>query len=162
MSPLIQGLTIGLLLLPLVFAIAAWVTQQAGLAGVALFLGVLYAGVWFGCRPTYFQVTDRDLTIVFPVWQRSVPIVTVTAVRQIGPTEFRQRFGSALRVGVGGLWGGFGWLWTSRGGWVEFYVSRTDHLVLIERSGHLPLLITPRSPQHFIGVLGISCDRGAP
>jgi hypothetical protein len=30
-----------------------------------------------------------------------------------------------LRIGVGGLWGVFGWLWTRRG-LVEVYVSRTD------------------------------------
>lgn len=47
-----------------------------------------------------------------------------------------------MRIGIGGLWGGFGWLWPGRG-LVNFYVSRSDGLVLIERMSARPLLITP-------------------
>lgn len=159
MSPLVRNLTIGLLLLPVILAIAALVLWQWELAGIALLIAVLYAGVWFGCRPVAFEVNDHDLVIVFPVWQRRLPLATITAVQPISSAGFLQRFGWVLRVGVAGLWGGFGWLWTSRKGWVEFYVSRTEDFVLIERSGGIPLLLTPRSLDHFVGVLGAKCDR---
>jgi hypothetical protein len=57
------------------------------------------------------------------------------------------------RIGVGGLWGGFGWLWTTRRGLVEFYVSRADGMVLIERRGARPLLITPADPEKLLRAL---------
>lgn len=59
-----------------------------------------------------------------------------------------------MRIGAGGLWGGFGWLWTSRKGMVEFYVSRTDGFVLITRPNHLDILITPSTPEAFLEKAG--------
>ncbi|MEW5742564.1 MAG: hypothetical protein AB1938_26840, partial [Myxococcota bacterium] len=59
------------------------------------------------------------------------------------------RFGWALRVGVGGLFGGFGWLYTSKG-WVEMDISRTDGLVLLTFSNRIPLLVSPEAPAGFI------------
>ncbi|WP_448572583.1 hypothetical protein, partial [Trichothermofontia sp.] len=100
MSPLIRNLTIGLLLLPVGFAIAALLQPQGELAGVALVLVILYAGVWLGCRPVAFEVTDRDLVIVFPVWQRRLSLATITAAQPMSATAFAQRFGWAVRVGV--------------------------------------------------------------
>lgn len=116
MSPLIRGLTIGLLFLPVVLVGVALLQQNGGLVGVALLLVLLYAGVWLGWRPVCCQVTARELAIVFPVWQRLIPLTTITNIRLLGQHEFQIRCGSALRVGVGGLWGGFGGLWTSRAG----------------------------------------------
>ena len=59
----------------------------------------------------------------------------------------------AGRIGVGGLWGGFGWLWTRGRGMVEFYVSRTDGLVIVERRGGRALLFTPQDPEEFVDAL---------
>jgi hypothetical protein len=70
----------------------------------------------------------------------------------------RKELGWAIRVGVGGLWGAFGSLWTSRRGSVEVYVSRTDGLVWIERRVGRPLLITPTNPEGFLRALGIAAD----
>jgi hypothetical protein len=58
-----------------------------------------------------------------------------------------------MRVGAGGLWGGFGWLWTQRRGIVQMYISRTDGFVWIERIGDRPWLITPDEPEKFVRAL---------
>jgi hypothetical protein len=50
-------------------------------------------------------------------------------------------------------WGGFGLLWTSRGGLVDFYISRTDRIVIVERKSGRPLLITPERPEQFVAAL---------
>jgi hypothetical protein len=51
---------------------------------------------------------------------------------------------------VGGLWGTFGWLWTSRAGLVDVFVTRTDGLVLVTSREARPLLITPADPDAFV------------
>jgi hypothetical protein len=143
MSPLVRGLTIALLLLPVGFAAAA----LAGAAAMwipALLLVLLEVGVWLGARPTRFDVAPGRIEIHFPAWTRSIG--DVRAARAVTVRELGEAYGLMLRVGVGGLWGGFGWLWTTRGGLVEFYVSRTDGLVLIERRSGRPLLLTPDDP----------------
>jgi hypothetical protein len=57
------------------------------------------------------------------------------------------------RVGAGGLWGGFGWLWTEKRGIVQMYVSRTDRFVWIERGAERPWLISPENPEAFVRLL---------
>jgi hypothetical protein len=44
-------------------------------------------------------------------------------------------------------------LWTSRGGLVDFYISRTDRIVIVERKSGRPLLITPERPEQFVAAL---------
>lgn len=117
---------------------------------VSLALIALYGAIWLGCRPSHFVVSPGSLEIVFPCWRRSLPMADVSGIRLINPVALRQEFGWAARIGVGGLWGGFGWLWTSRQGLLEFYVSRLDGLVLIERRLGKDLLITPECPSRFV------------
>jgi hypothetical protein len=150
MSPLIKGLTFVVWLIPLVFGILTLVLHEWLMGVVFLFLIALYGAVWLGCRPSHFVVSHNRLEIVFPVWQRKIPIQTINGIRILNPDGFRQEFGWAMRIGVGGLWGGFGWLWTSRQGMLEFYISRTDSFILIERSRGNSLLITPEQPTQFI------------
>jgi hypothetical protein len=57
-----------------------------------------------------------------------------------------------MRVGVGGLWGGFGWLYTSKG-LLGLYVSRTDRLVLVRLRTGRPLLVTPEGDERFVAAL---------
>lgn len=59
----------------------------------------------------------------------------------------------SIRIGAGGLWGAFGWLWTTKRGIVQMYVSRTDRFVWIERAGERPWLITPENPEEFVRTL---------
>lgn len=147
MSPLIRWLTIGLWLLPLGFVLGGLLSGQVLSWAIAVFLLILYGAVWLGCRPSQFVLSETSLEIQFPLWRRRIPLRTVTNIRRIDKDEFYQQFGLALRVGVGGLWGGFGWLWTARGGWLEFYISRSDRFVLVERSKGNSLLITPHDPE---------------
>ncbi len=153
MSPLIFWLTAFCLALPVGFAAAGAVSGQnvilALLGGVAGLLLLLYAAVFLGTRPASFDVDSQALTVRFPVWRRRIPRASILAVEAVDQAELNRRFGMLLRVGVGGLWGGFGWLWSKRS-WVEFYISRTDGFVLVTREGALPLLITPDDPVAFM------------
>jgi hypothetical protein len=74
-------------------------------------------------------------------------------VRLIDRDELRREVGWGMRVGAGGLWGGFGWLWTTRRGIVQMYVSRLDRFVWIERGSERPWLITPDRPESFVAAL---------
>jgi hypothetical protein len=57
-----------------------------------------------------------------------------------------------MRIGAGGLWGGFGWLYT-RKGLLDLYVSRTDRFVLVRRRIGRPLLLTPERDEAFVDAL---------
>jgi hypothetical protein len=101
-----------------------------------------------------FEVAADGLRIRFPLRTRAVPAREIAGVRLISGAAFREEFGFAVRIGVGGLWGGFGWLWTAKRGLVELYVSRLDGLVLVERSrGAAPLLLTPTDPEELVEAL---------
>lgn len=142
-----------LLALPLIFSVNAWLTGVTQLAALVPVLLLLYALVWLWWRPRGFAISGgqlrirmplRDITQSLPLWQRA-------EVLSIG--ELRHRYGTAVRVGAGGLWGGFGWLWTRRGGWLRLYVSRTNQLVLIEWRKGPPWLISPARPNDFVAAL---------
>ena len=116
-------------------------------------MGALYAWIWLRWRPSGFEVSADGLTIRFPLGRRQVVARDIASVRVLAVATFREEFGLALRIGVGGLWGGFGWLWTSQRGLVEFYISRLDGFVLVERRAGRPLLVTPQSPEELVDAL---------
>lgn len=154
MSLGILALTLLLGALPVAFVVAAFAVPLGGFLLVALFLLIIYGGIWFAWRPTGFVIRDdQRLEIRFPVRRRWLELHSERRVRQLSPAEFQQEMGWAVRVGAGGLGGGFGWLWTQRRGWVEFYISRGDGLVLLEQPGALPLLVTPAQPEAFVELL---------
>jgi hypothetical protein len=156
MSPLIRALTLVLLALPLAFAVLAATSHGAVRSPalvVAALLGVLYAAVWLFYRPRGFSVSPREVKIEWPLRRRSIARVEIVSARLVSARDVKQELGFCMRIGVGGLWGGFGWLWTSRRGLVDFYVSRTDELVLIERRAGRPLLITPDRAADFVRAL---------
>jgi len=146
MSPAIRWLTVGLWLLPPGLGLAGLVTGRPWAVVAFLVLTSLYGAVWIGCRPAGFRVTPAGLEVAFPAWTRSIPAASLAGARVLSSGDFHREFGVALRIGVGGLWGGFGWLWTRRRGLVEFYVSREDGLLLVERRDGRPLLLTPDDP----------------
>jgi hypothetical protein len=145
MAPAIRWLTRALLALPAGFALAA-IAWQTVLWLPAVLLVVMYTSVWIWWRPVRFEVGPDGLTLVFPARRRFVPTAQIAGAECVSAARLRERFGTQLRVGAGGLWGGFGWLW-SRRGWTEFYVSTLDDFVLIERRGRIPLLISPQRPE---------------
>jgi hypothetical protein len=153
MAPFIRWLTWGLCALPVAFVVAGVSGQSlAPMLGVGLFLCLLYAAVWVWWRPSRFELSEDGLALVFPGRRRLVPASQIAAVQAVTSAQLRERFGVLLRVGAGGLWGGFGWLW-SRRGWLEFYVSTLSGYVLVERRGRMPLLISPEHPARFVAAL---------
>jgi hypothetical protein len=87
------------------------------------------------------------------MWSRNIPIERVSNIRIITAKTFMKEFGWAIRIGAGGLWGGFGWLWTKNKGFVEFYISTTNYLVIIEHSNKKNLLITPNNPEQMLKII---------
>ena len=152
MDFLMRLLTLALLTLPPLF-LAIAVLGNRWLLIPAAFLVALYIWIWLWFRPTRFIVHPRVLEIVWPVRRRTIPREDVVAVRLLDKHELRREVGWAMRGGAGGLWGGFGWLWTQKRGIVRMYISRTDGLVWIERRDDRPWLITPERPEAFVRAL---------
>jgi len=155
MSPAILILTLFLLLLPLAFFVAAY-GRHRFFALPALFLVFIYAWIWLWFRPTEFLVGPTDLEVIWPLRRRKIPRATITGVRRLDRSEVRRETGWALRVGAGGMGGGFGLLWTARRGIVRMYVSRLNDFVWIERGREQPWLLTPEQPESFVRALSSS------
>jgi hypothetical protein len=115
-----------------------------------LLVSLIYAWVWLRFRPTAFVINPNTLEVIWPLKQRQIPRAGIRDVRLISRAELKREIGWTARVGAGGLWGGFGWLWTQRWGIVQMYVSRTTDLVWIARGSERPWLITPERPEEFI------------
>ena len=147
-----RRVTMVLAALPLAFGIVALFGSPL-LGGPALLLVLIYAWVWTRFRPTAFVVRPRVLEVIWPLKRRELRRDQITAVRLIDRQELRREVGWGMRVGAGGLWGGFGWLWTERRGIVQMYISRLDHLVWIERGRERPWLVTPDQPEAFVSAL---------
>ena len=159
MSQLIVVLTAVVLALPVVFIVAGLLRPvRFVLLGAAAFVVVMCVAVWLFARPTRFEVSSGELALIWPLRRRVIVRTNIASARVIGRGELKKEIGWAVRVGVGGLWGAFGSLWTARRGSVEVYVSRTDGLVWIERRVGRPLLITPANPEGFLRALGIAAE----
>jgi hypothetical protein len=152
MCPFLRPLTIVLLLLPVVFVVAG-VAGPHALLLAALVLLLTYGWIWSRFRPTTFVVHADSLEVIWPLKRVRIPRDGISSVRQVGRQELRRAVGWGMRVGAGGLWGGFGWLWTSRRGIVQMYVSRLDRFVWIERGKERPWLITTERTEEFVAAL---------
>ena len=153
MSGLILGLTTMLWAVPIVLFAGQYMAQLPALAPVGCVLVAIYGSVWFWWRPTRFEVSPEGLTIVFPLRRKRTAWQEIGQAERVDAAELKRRYGRLLRVGAGGLWGGFGWLWGPGGTWLEFYISRMDGYVLIERPDGRPLLITPERPEELVQFL---------
>ena len=91
--------------------------------------------------------------VIWPLKQHQIARGNITGVHTIDNKELRREVGWGVRVGAGGLWGGFGWLWTQRRGIVQMYISRTHDFVWIECANGRPWLITPEDPDAFVRAL---------
>lgn len=140
-----------LLLLPPGFVVGGALTPGAGfLAGVGVLVALLYVLVWCYYRPSRFELGYDGLRLSWPWRERTIPLGRLAGAEILDRRELRSRLGFAARVGVGGLWGGFGLLWTSRAGWLDFYISRVDGAVLVHVVDGHDLLITPERPAEFV------------
>ena len=115
---------------------------------------LIYGWVWARFRPTAFVVHPDSVEVIWPLKRRRIPRAEVSSVRVMDQQELRRgRWVGACGSVPAGLWGGFGWLWTSRRGIVQTYVSRLDRFVWIERGRERPWLITPDRPEEFVRAL---------
>jgi hypothetical protein len=113
----------------------------------------IYLWIWIWFRPTRFVVLPHVIEIVWPIRRRWLPRNEITAARVIDRQELKELVGKTMRVGAGGLWGAFGWLWTKKRGLVRMYISRSDRFVWIERGKEQPWLLTPERPAEFVRAL---------
>jgi hypothetical protein len=155
MSGLIRGITYVLMLVPIGFLAAPLLDPRLlplGLVGGAIAL--TYASIWLYMRPSAFVVTPEGLDILWPLRRRRIPRANLLEASEVGRENLRREFGLLLRVGAGGLWGGFGLAWSSRGEHLALYVSRhADGFVLVRCRGTRSLLITPENPAAFVAAL---------
>jgi len=155
MSTDVRVLTWLVLALPLVLALGGALGRGPArgiLLGLTVLILLLYASVWFLWRPTAFEVDRSGLRILWPLRVRVIPARDIAEAVVLSREAFRREFGWAMRIGVGGLWGGFGWLYTSKG-LLGLYVSRTDRLVLLRLRAGRPLLVTPEAEERFVAAL---------
>src|SRR5262245_52997870 len=149
MSRLFRTLTLMVLLLPIVFfVIAAFGVTMLVIPAAAVI--VLYGWVWLRFRPSRFVVHAEGLEVIWPLKRRWLLRKDLAGVREIDMERLREETGWVARVGVGGLWGAFGWLWTERKGIIQMYVTRPDGLVWLDCKDARPWLITPENPDAFV------------
>ena len=161
MSPLILTLTVILLALPLALALGA--TYGNSLISVPVLLcAAIYGWVWLRFRPSRFVVHPHAIEVIWPLKRLEISRKNISSARIIDRQELKTEVGWGMRVGAGGLWGGFGWLWTQHRGIVQMYISRIDRFVWIERDGDRPWLITPEQPEEFVRALQVMSLRREP
>jgi hypothetical protein len=152
MSRSLMVMTLVLLALPLGF-LAAAALGLSQLMGPGLLMVIIYGWIWLRFRPTRFVVRPDLVEVVWPLKRRRIPRAGIASVRLIDRQDLKREVGWGMRVGAGGLWGGFGWLATRRRGIVRMYISRPDGFVWIECVGGRPWLLTPEEPEAFVRAL---------
>ena len=152
MCTLFRTITLVLLALPFLFVLSA-AFVGAFLGAPAILLMAIYFWVWLRFRPTRFVVHWDALDVVWPSKRQRISRDSIADIQLIDGRDLKSRTGWGMRIGAGGLWGGFGWLWTQRRGIVQMYISRTDGLVWIERTAGRPWLISPERPHEFVQAL---------
>jgi hypothetical protein len=164
LAPMTRDLRVAtwfLFVLPAAFAggaLAAPFPVSAVLFASTAFIVLAYASVWLGFRPSRFEIDSRELRIAWPVRSRVIDRADVVSARIVTATEFRAEYGYGMRVGAGGLWGGFGLLKTDRETF-SMWISRTDRYVIVQLRGERPLLLTPAMPERFVEVVTSSAHR---
>jgi hypothetical protein len=154
MSGLIAVVTWVLLAIPAGMVVLAATMRTPILHGLVGFFVVLYAWIWLWMRPSAFQLSRAGLEIVWPLRQRRIPRSQIVGAELVTPVGLKREFGTLMRVGAGGLWGGFGGAWSIGRAWLGLYVSRhADGLVLVRCRGVPSLLITPADPERFVAAV---------
>ena len=151
MSGLIRGITLFLFVLPFGLAVVSLSSPTPFAPIIVLgFFASLYAFVWLFMRPTRFVLSPDGLVVVWPLRQRRIPRSHLVSAERVTRADLGSECGILLRFGAGGLWGGFGLLWSSRGKHLSLFVSRhADGLVLVRCDPSRSLLITPERPSEF-------------
>jgi len=135
----------------LVVTLGAEVLQTAALVVGAFALAS--AGIWLLLRPSGFVIDDHALVVRWPLRSMTVPRSSIRAVRVLYPGAMQRELGFSARVGFGGLFGSFGFIYTQRQGWVLAFVTSMSAWVLIERTDGRTLLLSPERPDELARAL---------
>lgn len=150
---------------PLVFAAIAVTTDylpgRIFMIAMTVFIVATFGWTWVRFRPSEFVLGDGAMEVVWPAKRREVPYAGMHSARIITNRELKDLVGFGMRVGAGGLWGAFGWLWTTKRGIVQMYISRLDRFIWIERDDR-PWLVTPERPDEFLAELSQRIGGSAP
>ena len=152
-SVLLADVTCLGIVMPLLASYAA--EYRASTTAIGLLVAI-YSWVWLRFRPTQFVVHQDVLEVIWPLKRRQISRASIADVRIVNRRDLKSQVGWGMRVGAGGLWGGFGWLWTQRRGIVQMYISRMNDLVWIELTAGRPWLLSPERPQEFVQALSSS------
>jgi hypothetical protein len=152
MSASIAALTLVLWLIPVGIAALGFM-RYPPLLGLALFFVAIYATVWFWFRPQRFVITPTELIVEWPWRTEHLARRSILRVESLTPVALKAHIGRGVRIGAGGLWGGFGLLKTTREGTLRFYISRLDGYVWIGRGSERAWLITPEHPEAFVAAM---------
>lgn len=117
----------------------------------------LCGAVWLYGRPRWFEVSPSALSIVWPVRRRKLARANIARATVMTRHDFRQRFGRSVRIGVGGLFGQFGFSLTDEGR-VLTYVSTLGPWVLVELHEGRPVLISPEHPEELVRELEVELE----
>jgi hypothetical protein len=150
MSGIMWVITIPVSAMPFVFAFIALQQGSSVPLYIALSIILLIIWVWVWMRPSHYVVGHGGLTIVWPLRRLHMPAESILGVRVLDRRQLKEELGWAMRIGVGGLFGAFGLLWTQRRGLIRFYITRLDRYVLIERRDDRPILITVNDPDGMV------------
>lgn len=127
----------------------------AFLFATAAFMVLTYASVWLGFRPSRFVIEPEALTIEWPLRSRVIRRADIERARIVSAADFRREYGYGMRIGAGGLWGGFGLLKTGAETF-SMWISRTDRYVIVTLRNDRPLLLTPTLPERFVELLEVT------
>jgi hypothetical protein len=122
------------------------------LEGVGVLFLALWGFIWFYMRPSHFEVGPAGLLVRWPWRSEFVPRHALAGAEVLSRREVKKRYGHAMRVGAGGLGGGFGLAWT-RKGFLRFYVSRIDRFVVVHCREGRDWMITPADPERFVAAI---------
>jgi len=149
----LTGLILTVTVMLWVMAVAGPPSTKVGLGTGAAVSALVNAVTWLALRPQHFVIDETTLKIVWCVHSRRIPRQTIKSSELLDHSEFRSRYGTAVRFGIGGLWGTFGTLRTSSETF-SIFTSRTDQYVLLRFSGGArSLLISPEDAPTFVAVL---------
>lgn len=148
MDRLLFGMTALLLPLPVVLW---WLSPGRLLWPAALFVLLIYLVILLWLRPLRFELGAEDLLVVWPLRRERIPLRSIQEARRLDTNHaLKSELGFAMRIGAGGLWGGFGLLKTEKRGMMRFYISRISDYVFLSMSSGKSWLITPEGHRRFL------------
>lgn len=107
--------------------------------------------------PRAYAITEHHLEVRRLVGPLRFPLTDLRAVRALRPGEL----GAMRRTfGVGGFYGYFGRFHSQHLGELHYHLSTRSWMILVERAGHAPLVLSPEPAKRFVQVLVARIEEG--